>query len=1042
MMLSDVSIKRPVFATMLNMVLIVFGLFGYSKLGIDQYPNVDFPFVTVQVVYPGADPKSVEQRILEPLEKGLNGLEGLDKLITQAYPNLAQVVLQFKLERNGDKAAQDVRDKMSALVAQLPEDIKQPVIGKFDVGAQPILILGLSSDKSVSFGELSRLGNDVVKPLIEQSTGVGRVDIVGYRPAEVHVRARRADMQGFGLSPAQVMQSIQAQNLDIPSGKVQSASELLRIRTEGTLRDVDEIRKLPITLRTGQKIAVETVADVEETIALEDTYANVNGQDALSMTVYKQSGGNTVSLAEATRATVQSVAKNLPKGVTLQIIQDNSIYIKGSIDSVKFDLVLGALLAVIIVLLFLHDWRATMISAVAIPTSVIGTFAFVQYMGFTLNMMTTLAVTLSIGILVDDAIVVIENIYRRIELGETPLEAAQRGTSEIGLAALAITLSIVAVFVPVAFMEGIIGRFFYQFGMTVACSVMISLFVAFTLTPMMSSRYLKQHAHGPEGKAAFFRPIERALQRLEARYKGFLDLCLGHCWKTVGVGFGVLVLSVFLLGFVPKTFFGNEDRSMLSVQYELREGTPLPVTKAEGLALQKRLRAYPGVKDVVMSIGANAEKKPNLARFDINLVDKHARSFSQDQFINRLREDLKPMNAGGARVEVNSQQGGGGGKAQPIQVVLSGNDYAELSKYARELKDWVGKNVPGAVDVSTTEPPDSVELRVLTNPALAADLNLSSAQVGQTLRPLFEGQKIGEIDKGEQRIDVRFLMRDDNTRDVSDLRSMAIVNPQGQQISLPSIARIETGSAPAKIERLGGRKQITVLANFTGKALNEAMNTIRAHAEKSKPAGVSADFDGQGKMFADAAKSVGTSMLLAILLVYMVLCAQFESYVVPFVIMMSVPLAFSGAFAGLLVTGMVMGIFSMIGLIMLVGLVTKNAILLIDFSLHKMTVEGLPVRQALVEAGAVRLRPILMTTLAMIFGMLPIAMGHGVGGEARAPMAVCVIGGLISSTVLTLVVVPCIFSLIQGVRGRKNAKGGNGGTSGSKGERHLVHEAS
>lgn len=1009
MFLSDVSIKRPIFALMLNLVLVVFGFFAYQRLSIDQLPDVDFPVVTVQVVYPGADPKSIEQKVIDPLEKGLNGLSQLESMSSIAYPNVAQIVLQFKLERDGDKAAQDVRDKVSGLLSQLPPEVEAPVIAKFDIGGAPILTMTLSSEK-VSYAELSRLADERVKPAMEQVQGVGRVDIAGLREREIQVQLSRSKLQSFGLTSSQIFSAIQAQNMDVPSGKIETKQEINRIRTEGTLTSAAEIGQLSVSSGT-QKIRVQDVANVVDTLADEDGFATAQGEQSIVLVLYKASGGNTVSIADGARAKVAELQKSLPDGVNFKIFQDNSTYIRGSIESVNFDLVLGAFLAIVIVFIFLHDWRATLISAAAIPTAVIATYAFIDYMGFTLNLMTTLGLTLSIGILVDDAIVVIENIHRRLTLGESPMVAAKEGTAEIGLAALAITLSIIAVFVPVAFMEGIMGRFFYQFGLTVAFAVAVSLFVAFTLTPMLSSRYLK-HEHGHITKNKFFLAIEKVLTSIENRYKSILAFSLKHRWKTVLMGVGVLFVSVILLRFVPMSFFPSEDRSQFNVTYEIREGSSLPLMKEKGMAMDAYLRSYTGVESVVMAIGANAERKPNLARFDINMIPKEKRSFSQQELMSQLRLDLtKKFGEDGSKIQLG--EAGGGGDQRPIQVIFKGDDLAKLSEYVNSVVDWTRKNADGAVDVESSAPPPTEEIRIKVDPVLAADLSLTTAQIGQALRVLFEGEKVGEIDDKGVRYDVRVKVADVDKQSVFDVGSVSIVNSQGVAVPLSNVATISKVANQSKIERRGGMRQISLLSNFEGKDLAGTMEKIQNHIKETLPEGVVLELEGDAKFMQESIAAMGSSMLLAILLVFMVLCAQFESFLTPFSIMMSVPLAFSGAFAALLITQRAMSIYAMIGLIMLVGLVTKNAILLIDFTLQRMR-EGLALTDALIDAGALRLRPILMTTLAMIFGMLPIAIGHGVGGEAKSPMAVCVIGGLISSTLLTLVVVPCIFSLLQG----------------------------
>lgn len=1011
MSLSDVSIRRPVFATILNAVIIVFGLFGYSKIGIDQFPNVDFPVVVIQIPYPGADPTSIEQKVLEPLERGLAGVSSLENLNSTAFPNLAQITLQFKLERDGDKAAQDVRDKMATLVGQLPDEVEQPIISKFDVSGQPIVIMTLSS-ATVSFAEVSRLADDVIRPAIEQVSGVGNINLIGNREREIHINLNRAKMQAFNISPLQVQSAVQTQITEIPSGRIENTTNLIRIRTEGTLSSADEISRLPIALPSGATIRVADIAEVKDTLKREESYATADGTSTILLNVFKQSGGNTVAVAKGVIEKIQSLKSSLPQGVHLAVSKDNAEYIKGLIESVEFDLILGALLAIVIVLIFLHDWRATIISALAIPTSVIGTFAFINYLGFTLNIMTTLGLTLSIGILVDDAIVVVENIYRHLKMGKNPVDAARDGTNEIGMAVFAITLSIISVFVPVAFMDGIVGRFFFQFGITVAVAVCLSLFVAFTLTPMTSSRILKSGGHG-EGHHTpkIFVPFDRALNRLDRSYGSILGWALRRRGITIGLGIVILIFSGIMLKHVPSAFFPKEDRGELQVVYELSEGTSITAMKQNASRIQRFLEKYPGVKQIIMYIGSGAEKKPNLATFEVTLVDKHERSYGQEDMIQRLRKDLNDGKQEGERFEVNAQ-GGGGGRPQPIQMILQGPDFEKLSTFANQVKDYVAKNVPGATDVSTTEPARADEIRVISNPLLAADLGLSTAQIGTALRSLFEGIKVGEVLTNGLRYDVLVQASERDRSNPSDLSGLSLPNAKGVQIDLSSVAAVETIKAPSKIDRRGGQKQITVLSNFTGQDEAGANRQIEEEVKRTLPPGITYSFEGSSKLQRDAVSAIVSSMVLAILLVYMVLCAQFESYSTPFVIMMSVPLAFSGAFLGLLITRQTMSIYAMIGLIMLVGLVTKNAILLIDFTLQRIR-EGKGVNEALLEAGPIRLRPILMTTAAMIFGMLPIAIGHGTGGEARAPMAVCVIGGLISSTALTLIVIPCIFSVLQ-----------------------------
>jgi HAE1 family hydrophobic/amphiphilic exporter-1 len=1024
MFISDVSIRRPVFTTMLNLILIVFGLFALPRLGVDQMPNVDFPVVTVSVLYPGADPQSIEQRILDPLENAVNGISGLEKLMSNAYPNLAQLVLQFKLEKNSDQAAQEVRDKVFAAVGQLPNEAETPIVQKFDIGGAPIINISLSGD-GVPFGELSRLAKDVVKPALERVPGVAAVNSAGIRERQVQIYIDRGRLASFGLTPADVINSVQQQNMDLPAGKIQNDASYWTLRVKGKLANGDQVASLPIISNVTTNLKLSDVAEVKDVIAEEDSASFVGRDPTILMSIQKQAGGNTTSIADEARANIAKLASQMPKGTKLEIVSDNSIYIKGSIDSVKLDLVLGAVLATIIVLIFLRDFRITLISAVALPTAVIATFAFLDYMGFTLNMMSTLGLSLSIGILIDDAIIVIENIHRHLAMNKTGEQAAKDATSEIGLAVLATTLTICAVFVPVAFMEGIIGRFFYQFGLTVTFAVLVSLFVAFTLSPMLSARFLKEGETEPKFKplAKFFHATAAMLDRVDDAYRKILTWCLDHRKITLAMGAATFVLSIVLLRFVPVAFFPKEDRSQFNISYKLPEGTTLDVTKKKSLEISDKLRAIPGVDKVITAIGATAQKKPNVARFDVLLVPVAERSYSQDDIVQQLRRDFAPeYNQGETEFVISDGDGGGGGgHSQPIQLIFKSNNWEALVAYTDKVREHVSKNIAGAVDVTTSKPKVQREYRIEVDPARAADLAVSTAQIATALRALFEGDKVSEIEDTGSTFDVRMRIADQDRTSIEDLTAITINNRRGEQITLGALANIRLADAPSYIERFDGQRQITVLSNFSGKDLNKASTDIQAFVASSMPPDITLSLSGQTEIMMNAIKAMLKALGLAVLLVFMILCAQYERYLAPLVIMAALPLSLTGAFGSLLITQQVMSVYTMIGIILLMGLVTKNGILLIDFTMQRIN-DGLSVKDALLEAGPIRLRPILMTTFAAGGGMLPVAIGHGVGGEARSPMGVAVIGGLLMSTVLTLVVVPCAFSLVEDLRARIAAR--------------------
>lgn len=1032
MILSDVSIRKPVFATILNLILIVFGLFSLPRLAIDQFPKIDFPVITVTVIYPGADPASVEQRVLDPLEKSVNGIGGLKRLSSNAVQSVAQMVLQFDLDKNGDQAAQEVRDKVFAAVSQLPPEAETPLVQKFDIGGAPIINLTVSSDK-VSYGELSQVVKDTIQPALERVKGVATVNAAGIREREVQVFVNRERLASFGLTPQDITQSIRAQNLDFPAGKIQDDKTFSSLRVKGRLVSGEEIGRLPVLAPNNPNLKISDVADVQDKIAEEVTASFDGNSPTILLSLQKQAGSNTTSVADEARKVVTKLQSSLPAGLKLEIVTDNSKYIKGSIDSVKLDLVLGAILATLIVLVFLRDIRITFISAVALPTSVIATFAFMDAMGFSLNVMSTLGLSLSIGILIDDAIIVIENIHRHLGMNKSGIQAAKDATAEIGLAVFATTLTICAVFVPVAFMEGIIGRFFYEFGLTVAFAVLISLFVAFTLTPMMASRLLKSHGQGAsDSKNSHTHPsgwlanlsdkIESVLVSIETAYKKTLVWCLSHRAVTLGAGVVSLVISVLMLQFVPKAFFPKEDRSQFAITYNLPEGSSLPLAKEKALEFSAALQTYSGVEKVVTAIAATRERKPNKIRFDIVLIDKSLRKFTQFELADRFRSELFPkFTKDGSEISIQDSDGAGGGRAEAIQLVFKSDDWEKLVQFSDQVSQYITGNIPGAAEISTSRPKFQKEYRIEVDTIRAADLGFTAAQIGSTIRALYEGDKVSEIEDRGSTYDVRMRIADNDRLNAQDLESVTLVSPKGLQITLGSIANIVAADAPSIIERVDGQRQITVFANYKNKDLSAALSKIQGYIDQNLPAGISMSLAGQAEIMKESFASMLKALALAILLVYMILCAQYERYLAPLVIMAALPLSFTGAFGALLISGQVMSIYTMIGIILLMGIVTKNGILLIDFTMSKMQ-EGLSPDEALLEAGPIRLRPILMTTLAAGGGMVPIAIGHGVGGEARSPMGVAVIGGLLMSTFLTLVVVPCLFSVVEQARSKMGAK--------------------
>jgi HAE1 family hydrophobic/amphiphilic exporter-1 len=1012
MKLSDVSIRRPVLATVMMAVLIVFGVFGYRNLGLEMQPDVEFPIVTVTAIYPGADPETIETKVVDKLEESINTITGIKVMRSTSMESVGLIVLQFDLARNADQALQDVRDKIAAVQADLPAGVDPPVAEKVDIGAAPVLSLALSGDLPTR--ELTRLADDVVKQRIQTIRGVGDVEIVGGREREFHVWVDPRRLEQYWLAVGDVAQAIVAQNMDVPGGRLNVGDRELVVKTRGQVSSKEELEDIIITSAMGSPIRVRDVARVEDGEEEARSYSSLNGTSAVAVTVKKQSGSNTVEVAHAVKAALEQLRPRLEKaGVTLSIPVDNSTYVENMIHDVQFDLYYGAILAIVIILFFLHDWRATFISALAIPTSVIATMAFLNAMGYTLNMITMLALSLSIGILIDDAIVVIENIHRHLQMGKPPMRAAREATAEIGLAVTATTASILAVFVPVATMEGMIGRFFVQFGLTVAFAVTVSLFVAFTLTPMLAARMLST-GHGKRPNVVA-RGIEWFLHGIERGYRAILGAALRQRTITVLLAIAVLAGSLKVAGLVKSEFMPTEDRGQLKVSFELPAGTDLAATKRFAVDVDEELRRIPGVAMTFLTIGGGVQGEVNKGDIQVELVDKEERAFGQAEAIDYVRGLMAQRTGALFAVEpFESMRASSAFRNAMIQYNLRGNDYAELNGLASAVIAKM-KEKGGYVDIDTTYRAGKPEVDVELDRTRAADLGVPVALVAQTVRALLAADEISEIETDGDRYPVRLRLDEPFRRSAADLSSLKVRSTSGQLVHLSSVARISEGSGPAAVDRQARQRQVTILANLTGgKTLGEAIGEIEAIRAEVVPDHIVTDWTGFADIMQESFMNLMTALILAVIMVYLILAAQFESFIHPFTIMLSLPLSVVGAFGALYISGMTISIMTMIGIILLMGLVTKNAILLVDYA-NQLRQQGLDKHAALLKAGPIRLRPILMTTAAMIFGMVPVAMALSEGSEGRAPMAVAVIGGLITSTLLTLVVVPVVYSLLDGL---------------------------
>jgi len=1004
--LSDVSIKRPVFATMIIAAIVVFGVVLYTRLNVAMFPEVNFPVVTVSVIYPGASPETMEMQVTDLIEEAVNSLSGIRSLRSVSLESVSQVFVEFDLDIEAATAAQEIRDRISTVQQKLPDGAELPNVQKLDLGAAPVMQLALSGGRDQAF--LLRYAEDKLKPQLERIRGVGQVDVIGGRDREMHVWVSPESLRSYGLTVHEVVGALQSQSLDLPGGRVERGGRELVVRTNAQARSAEEMSNLAIATRQGAVIKLRDVARVEDGFEEARSKASVDGKPAVALILRKQSDGNTVLVADLVKQELPRLRAAAGADVRLEVLVDNSREIRGSIETVQLDLFLGAGLAILIIFLFLRDPRATMISALALPTSVIGTFGFVKVMGFTLNLMTTLALSLSIGILIDDAIVVIENIVRRrTALHESPMEAAQRGTAEIGLAVLATTLSIVAVFVPVAFMQGLLGQFFYEFGLTVAFAVLLSLFVSFTLTPMLSSRFLRDH-HGPA--RGLSRLIERVLDGIDALYRRTIRWAIAHRVVTLGGAVGALVLTLAAAPMMGFEFMPIEDVGQFSVKIELPSGTPLEETATRAEAMATKLRTVPGFASTFVTVGGGVQERVDLAEIVVTLAPKEERSFHQTAAMAHTRSLF--ANEPNLLLSVEQLQAiGGGGRQAPVQIDLLGGDLEKVARVAQGIAAEL-RGRKGFVDVDTSYRAGKPELRVDVDRARAADLGITSAQIATTVRALVAGEVASQVEHEGQRYDVRVQLPIESRQVAAAGAVPQLRGAAGQLVDLTTVAQLVEDSGPSQIERLSRQRKVTLYANLDGKVLGDAMNELNELVKQKITPDVQLEVGGDAKFLQESMESMLLALFLAVICVYMILAAQFESFAHPLTIMSSLPFSLIGAFGLLIALGMSMSIFGMIGLIMLMGLVTKNGILLVDFA-NQRRAAGDSVELALETAGATRLRPILMTTAAMIFGMLPVALGHGEGGEGRAPMGATVIGGLITSTALTVVVVPVIYLLVD-----------------------------
>ncbi|HEX6104156.1 MAG TPA: efflux RND transporter permease subunit [Gemmatimonadales bacterium] len=1025
MFISDFAIKRPIVTITAMVALVAFGVAALINLETDEFPDIQQPIIGVNIVYPGASPETVEREIVEPIEEAFSSISGLDwdKTQASATDGLALFIVFFDFEKDIQEASQDIRDAISTQRADLPPEMEEPILTRFDPSQQSVVSLALTS-ADIPVATLTRLADPMVVRDLRTIPGVAQVTVVGGVERELTVQIRPADLQAAGVSVAQVVQALEAQNLAAPVGRLNSALEERAIRLKGRLDRPEEFANLVVTDRGGRVIRLGQVADVFDGTEEQRTQALYDDREAVGIEVLKAKGYSTTQVTDEIREHVELLQARMPAGAKLEIVQDAGVRVEHAVENVQEALIEGALLTVLVVFLFLNSWRSTVITGLALPVSVLASFIAVWAFGFTLNTMSLLGLSLAIGILIDDAIVVRENIVRHIEMGKDHFEASREGTDEIGLAVAATTFSIVAVFIPVAFMYGIAGQWFKPFALTIACAVLVSLFVSFSLDPMLSAYWADPQTEAHERKNPIARALDRFNQwfdRMAERYKGVIAWALDHRMAMVALASAsfLLALAMVGLGVVGAGFVPVSDRSEISMIVEAPPGSNLEYTRRKAGEVARLARTHPEVAYTYTTIGTSVPgKTPSVdqALVYVRLVPKAEREISQEVLGQTLRRETGRV--GGAQTSVFTS--GFGGAYKQIQAQMTGTDARVLTTLAQRAAQEVA-GVPGAVDVGLSTRGQKPELEVQLRRGLAGSLGITVGQVAQSLRPAFAGIDAGDwVDPSGETRDVTVRLAPEARERPSDLAQLPLVvpGPDGTTATLPlgQVARIEQGVGPAQIDHLNREKVVIVQANVSGRPLTQVTRDIQERlASLQLPPGYEITFGGESRDQAEVFTRIFTALGVAVLLMYLILVVQFGSFLDPLAILVSLPLSLIGVVLALWITGDTLNIMSLIGVILLMGIVVKNAILLIDFAKWARE-RGQPLREALIEAGRIRLRPIIMTTFALIAGMVPVAIGSGEGADFRAPLGRAVIGGTITSTVLTLLVIPTVYEIVDGLR--------------------------
>ncbi len=1041
--LAEICVKRPVFATMLILSLVVVGVFSFFSLGVDLFPKIDFPTVTITVVNPGSSPQEIETEITDKIEEAVNTVSGIDELRSTSIEGISQVFVQFILEKDVNVAAQEVENRVQTVIPNLPETAKQPTVQKLDSDAAPVLRIVVSAP--VSLTDVTETAKVKIKQRIESVSGVGQVTIIGGRERQINVWVNPDKMRSYNITPGEVAAALRIQNLEFPGGRVDEGAREVNIRTLGKIKKSEDFENVVIAARGTYEVKIKDIGYVEDGAEEIRTSSLLDGQPAVTLIVSKQSGQNTVAVAQAVKETLRELQPGLPPNFQVQIIGDNSIFIENSLHAIEEHLIVGGFLAVIVVFLFLWNFRTTFIAALAIPTSIISTFALMYAMGYTLNSITMLSLTLMVGIVIDDAIVVLENIYRFVEeKGMSPYQAAIEGTREIGLAVLATTLSLMAVFVPIGFMGGIVGRFMSSFGLTASFAVFVSLIVSFTLTPMLAARLIKSpkskvqspkseelEIHGDgmlmtdeeiaatqdsrlktqDSKDSWFYRI------IDGTYTTLLRFSMAHRWLIVLLCVLVFLSIIPLFMFVGKNFLPVDDQSQFEVSVRAPEGFSLQASSVLLERIATDIRKMPGVSHTLITVGGGQQQVVNSGSIYVKLSDIADRSKSQEQIMVDARELLQKPEFNPETLRTAVQQvaafSGGGFRNANVQFLVGGPDLKRLEEISAKIVERL-KQVPDAVDVDSTLISGKPEIQLVVDRIRAADLGVRVGDISQALNILVAGQEATTFNAGTEQYEVRVRAINSFRSDLEGLNKMVVPSTKLGTVTLDQVVKTKEGTGPSAIDRVNRQRQVTILANTKpgGSATNIQAELTKIVSDLNLPEGYMTGYVGQSKELGKAGFYFMLAISLSFIFMYIVLAAQFESFIHPITILLTLPLSIPFGILSILIAGQTVNIFSGLGLLLLFGVVKKNAILQIDHT-NQLREKGMTRYDAIIQANRDRLRPILMTTIALVAGMIPLVISTGAGAGTNRSVGVLVVGGQSLCLLLTLLAVPVFYSLFD-----------------------------